>query len=959
MPFRMRLIQVAVDHPKWVMGVTAGITVVLILLAGLPSLAPSTFSMLHPVTVDTDPENMLSADEPVRVFHDRMKRALALHDMVVLGVVNEEHPNGVFNVESLQRIYELTEYAKTLRGKALGVDDPNAGVIEVDLIAPSVVDNIEQGQPGEVRFEWLMPTPPNTDEEAIAVRDKARNIPFLNGTLLSEDGKAVCLYLPLTSKALSYRVYRALRSKTLTFEKEGGGDRYFITGLPVAEDTFGVEMFIQMAISAPAAMVVIFLLMLFFFRKLVLIVSPLILAVVVTVWTMCGLVIGGYTIHIMSSMIPIFLMPISVLNSIHILSEFFERYQGIRDRKKTVLSVMNTLFMPMLYTSLTTVAGFASLGLTPIPPVQVFGIFVGIGIAVAWVLTMTFLPAYVMLISENRLAAFGTVHTQDGHGTHSKTPTGRLLQWAGGFTYSRAQVVLGITAAVVAVAAYGIMQIRVNDNPTKWFRRSHPIRVADHVLNEHFAGTYMAYFALSPIGEMPEEVQAAPAAPPSAAPDAGAGPGLPAGLGDEGTDGPDLPAGLGDPTGAAGPDLPAGLGGEPAVEAPPRTAAGAGPSAAEIFKEPEVLRYIEGLQAHLLTTDAVGKSNSITDIVKTVHRELIDGTEASFRIPDTSGAVAQCLLQFLSSHRPGDLWHFVTPDYRHTSIWVQLRSGDNLDMQKVVEAVDEYVERHPLRFEIGGAPVELELNWFGLTYINVVWQEKMVKGMLVSFLSSFLVVFLMMVLLFRSGLWGLMSMVPLTVTIGFIYGVIGLVGKDYDMPVAVLSSLTLGLAIDFAIHFLERGRVIYEEAGSWEAAYPRVFGEPARAIAKNVVVIAVGFLPLLLAPLVPYNTVGVFMAAILGVSGVGTLLIMPALIRLLEPLMFPKTKLCRITCRCGTCTVTGITAVVMVWVNVVQFIEKGVTTLTIVSLAVLPVIAVLCCLMSRRAVCSIDPEQNP
>ena len=308
MPFRMRLIQVAVDHPKWVMGVTAGITVVLILLAGLPSLAPSTFSMLHPVTVDTDPENMLSADEPVRVFHDRMKRALALHDMVVLGVVNEEHPNGVFNVESLQRIYELTEYAKTLRGKALGVDDPNAGVIEVDLIAPSVVDNIEQGQPGEVRFEWLMPTPPNTDKEAIAVRDKARNIPFLNGTLLSEDGKAVCLYLPLTSKALSYRVYRALRSKTLTFEKEGGGDRYFITGLPVAEDTFGVEMFIQMAISAPAAMVVIFLLMLFFFRKLVLIVSPLILAVVVTVWTMCGLVIGGYTIHIMSSMIPIFLM---------------------------------------------------------------------------------------------------------------------------------------------------------------------------------------------------------------------------------------------------------------------------------------------------------------------------------------------------------------------------------------------------------------------------------------------------------------------------------------------------------------------------------------------------------------------------------------------------------------------------------------------------------------------------
>ena len=45
-------------------------------------------------------------------------------------------------------------------------------------------------------------------------------------------------------------------------------------------------------------------------------------------------------------------------------------------------------------------------------------------------------------------------------------------------------------------------------------------------------------------------------------------------------------------------------------------------------------------------------------------------------------------------------------------------------------------------------------------------------------------------------------MVPLTVTIGLIYGVIGLIGKDYDMPVAVLSSLSLGLSVDYAIHFL-------------------------------------------------------------------------------------------------------------------------------------------------------------
>ena len=58
-------------------------------------------------------------------------------------------------------------------------------------------------------------------------------------------------------------------------------------------------------------------------------------------------------------------------------------------------------------------------------------------------------------------------------------------------------------------------------------------------------------------------------------------------------------------------------------------------------------------------------------------------------------------------------------------------------------------------------------------------------------------------------------MVPLTITITFTYGMIGLAGKDYDMPVAVLSSLTLGLSVDFAIHFLERARSIQAETGDW------------------------------------------------------------------------------------------------------------------------------------------------
>lgn len=70
------------------------------------------------VNIDTDPENMLSEDDPARVFHDRMKKEFAVHDMIVVGVVNEGHPDGVFNPDSLRKIHRLTRFAESLHRKS-------------------------------------------------------------------------------------------------------------------------------------------------------------------------------------------------------------------------------------------------------------------------------------------------------------------------------------------------------------------------------------------------------------------------------------------------------------------------------------------------------------------------------------------------------------------------------------------------------------------------------------------------------------------------------------------------------------------------------------------------------------------------------------------------------------------------------------------------------------------------
>ncbi|HPF77813.1 MAG TPA: MMPL family transporter, partial [Alphaproteobacteria bacterium] len=463
------LSEVAANKPKTFMWVAVLISVFFILGVAGPTFFPKQVSFLPSLAIDTDPENMLSADEPVRVFHNERKKEYGLYDMIVVGVVNKENPNGVFNPQSLKNIYDLGQYARDITWQG---DNGQEGVIEAEMISPSNVDNIEQAGAGTVRFEWLMPQPPQTQDEAQAVYSKASHLPFLNNTLVSGDGKAMALYIPITSKNISYKVSEQLRDKIATFE---GSDEYHITGLPVAQDTFGVEMFIQMAISAPMAMLLIFALMWYFFKSVKLIISPMIVAMVSVIVTMGALVMTGHTVHIMSSMIPVFIMPIAVLDAVHILSDFFDTYPKYKDRRKALDHVMDELSRPMLFTSLTTAAGFGSLAFTPIPPVQTFGIFIAFGVFMAWILTVTLVPAYIMLMKEESLQGFGMVHHEEGE---AKSPLAKLLQATGHFTYHRAKFILVLMLVLMGVAGYGISKIQINDNPVKWFNKNHEIRVA-------------------------------------------------------------------------------------------------------------------------------------------------------------------------------------------------------------------------------------------------------------------------------------------------------------------------------------------------------------------------------------------------------------------------------------------------------------------------------------------------
>jgi hypothetical protein len=756
-----RLIALSMDFPKSTLIVTFLLTI----------LFSTQFVKIH---IDTDPENMLSADQPDRVLYNEIKKNFGIHDLIVFGVTDEA---GAFRPATLKKVARIIDGILKI-----------PGVITDDVVSLTTTNDV-RAKAGLLEVRRIMHQIPNDAAGSEALRAAIADNPLLSDKLASADGTGLAIYIPIVAKDQAHRIGGEIKKLARAELKEG--QQFYLAGLPIAEDSFGTEMFNQMGIMSPVSGMMIFLLLWFLFRKVTLILPVMAVAMFTVVWGMGSLIGLGFTVHIMSSMIPVFLMPIAVLDSVHILSDFYDRYPAIGDRRETLRQTINKLYTPMLYTSLTSSVGFASLMLAPIPPVQVFGAFIAIGIMVAWLLTLTFIPASIMLIREDKLkAALG----------HIKSGDSRLAQWLqrfGQFAYRRAGVIAVTATLILATGFWGISRTVVNDNPVNWFSESHELRIADNVMNKLFGGTYMAYLVL------------------------------------EGTTDDDM-------------------------------------------KRPEVLDYMVKLQRTLDADPAVGKTSSLADIIGQVGYVLHDSDSAWRKVPDNREELAQYLFLYQMSGDVGDLDNFVDYTYRSANIWVQMKQGDNRIMARVQDRVTQYTTTNP-------PPDGITLEWSGLTYINKVWQDLMVTGMMKALLGGFVAVLVLMIILFRSVSLGMLSMLPLTFAITLSYGLAGFLGKDYDMPIAVCSSLALGLSIDFAIHFIQRCRAcLTQTGGDLDKANQLLFGETARAIVRNALVIAIGFLPMVLSPLGPYKTVGVFFALLMIFSSLTTLGLLPGLLKITQ-----------------------------------------------------------------------------
>ena len=292
----------------------------------------------------------------------------------------------------------------------------------------------------------------------------------------------------------------------------------------------------------------------------------------------------------------------------------------------------------------------------------------------------------------------------------------------------------------------------------------------------------------------------------------------------------------------------------------------------EFMKRPEAMRWLDGLQRRLEAEPVVGKTFSVADYVKRINRVLHDDDAKFDAVPETRDAVGQYLFLFSMSAKPSDLDNVVDPAFQKANVWVQLKTWDAQAMRQVIQAAQSYQQTHPLAVTVRPA---------GIAYFNLVWNEEVLGDMVLGLALALVVVFVILALDFRSAKWALVGYVPLLVTILLIYGVVGFTGKDFDMPLSVLSTLSLGMAVDFAIHFVSRFRQrLAETRGEVREALLWTAARPGKGILRNALLFAAAFSVMLFAPLTPYVAVGAFIVSMMLLSALLTILCLPALIML-------------------------------------------------------------------------------
>ena len=286
-----------------------------------------------------------------------------------------------------------------------------------------------------------------------------------------------------------------------------------------------------------------------------------------------------------------------------------------------------------------------------------------------------------------------------------------------------------------------------------------------------------------------------------------------------------------------------------------------------IMKSPEALRLINKMQEQVDSElKIVGNSFSLADYMKRMNMVMHEDKKEFDIIPNSQDLNAQYLLLYEMSGDPDNLWKVVDYDYKIANVTIQLKS----DNSKAINSAIEEVEKFRDDFQKLG----IEINYAGSGYKALIFTDLILEGQIKSLVMSLFIIVILLSFMFKNMWAGLIGSVPIVITALIGFGVMGLLNIPLSTTTALISSIAIGIGIDYAVHFIERYKIYALETGNKQKTMEGTMHHSGRAIIFNATVVIAGFLVLLFSVFPPNRSLGALVSLNMFTSFLGTVTIM-------------------------------------------------------------------------------------
>jgi len=290
------------------------------------------------------------------------------------------------------------------------------------------------------------------------------------------------------------------------------------------------------------------------------------------------------------------------------------------------------------------------------------------------------------------------------------------------------------------------------------------------------------------------------------------------------------------------------------------------------IKDPDILRKMDSLQVFVEKNNKIAVTYSIADVVKQMHRTVMDDSLKYESIPTSREKVNNLFTMYSMSGDPDDFSAMIDYDYTVGLITALSTVMTTEEVFSFVVSVSNYITTY--------FNENLNINVTGMIVVIRDMVIMIIQSSSLSILFSLILIGIIASIFFKRILWGFLAVVPLTAAVILNFGLMGHFNVTLNHITAILSSIIIGVGVDFAIHFISQFRRLSQTAHEDQLSL-----EVIKDVGYPIILDAgsnMGFGALLFSAFVPVQYIGGLMVFAMISTSMGTLTLLSSTAELLK-----------------------------------------------------------------------------